>query len=62
MCKCLVPNETNMCNFQSLEIVNRGSETQPQVVRNLNKQARQGKGIVKTSHLPYKDKQQYILA
>ena len=27
----------NIINFQTLEIVNRGSETQPQVVENLNK-------------------------
>ena len=26
-----------MSNFQSLEVVDRGSETQPQVVENLNK-------------------------
>ena len=27
----------NINNFQTLEVVNRGSETQPQVVENLNK-------------------------
>ena len=29
--------KTNMNNFQPLEVVDRGSETQPQVVGNLNK-------------------------
>ena len=28
---------TNMTNFQPLDVVDRGSETQPQVVKNLNK-------------------------
>ena len=37
ICKCLLSNITNMSNFQSLEVVDRGSETQPQVVENLNK-------------------------
>ena len=30
----------NMSNFQPLEVVDRGSETQPQVVKNLNKLTR----------------------
>ena len=34
--KCLVSNETNMSNFQPLEVVGRGSETQLQVGENLN--------------------------
>ena len=32
---------TNMSNFHSLEVVDRGSETQPRVIENLNYQ---GKG------------------
>ena len=36
-CKCLVSNKTNMGNFHALEIVDRGSETQPKEVENLNK-------------------------
>ena len=34
--KCLVLTDTNMNNIQPLEVVDRGSETQPQVVENLN--------------------------
>ena len=37
MCKGLVSNYANMSNFEPLEVVDRGSETQPQVVENLNK-------------------------
>ena len=37
ICKYLCPNETNVCNFQPLEVVSRGSETQLQVAENLNK-------------------------
>ena len=37
ICKCLVSNETSISNFQALEVVDRGSETQPQVLENLNK-------------------------
>ena len=37
ICKCLASNSTHMSNFQPLEVVDRGSETQPQVVENLNK-------------------------
>ena len=33
-----------MSNFQPLEVVDRGSETQPQVVANLNKLTEQHKG------------------
>ena len=33
-----------MSNFQPLEVVDRGSETQPQVVENLNKLTQQDKG------------------
>ena len=33
-----------MTNFQPLEVVDRGSETQSQVVANLNKLAYQDKG------------------
>ena len=33
-----------MSNFQPLEVVNRGSETQPQVVENLNKLTEQDEG------------------
>ena len=33
-----------MRNFQPLEVVDRGSETQPQVVENLNKLAQQDEG------------------
>ena len=36
ICECLVYNLTNMSNFQPLEIVDCDSETQPQVVGNLN--------------------------
>ena len=32
-----------MSNFQQLEVVDRGSETQPQVVENLNKSPQQAK-------------------
>ena len=32
-----------MSNFHPLEVVNRGSETQPQVVENLNKLSQQNK-------------------
>ena len=38
------PGATNMSNFQPLDIVNRGSETQYQVVENLNKITSQDKG------------------
>ena len=44
ICKCLVPNWTNMSNFQQLEVVGRGSETQLQVAENLNKLTLQDKG------------------
>ena len=30
-------NKINMSNFQPLKVVDRGSETQPRVVENLNK-------------------------
>ena len=33
-----------MSNFQPLEVVDRGSETQPQVVENLNKFTKQDEG------------------
>ena len=33
-----------MSNFQPLEVVDRGSETQPQVVENLNKSPWQDRG------------------
>ena len=33
-----------MSNFQPLEVVDRGSETQPQVVENVNKLTQQYKG------------------
>ena len=36
ICKYLVSNQTNMSNFDPLEVVNRGSETQLQVGQNLN--------------------------
>ena len=36
ICKCLLTNLANMSDFQPLEVVDRGSETQPQVVENLN--------------------------
>ena len=36
-CNLLVSNEINTSNFQPLEVVDRGSETQPPVVENLNK-------------------------
>ena len=35
--ECLVSNSANISNFQPLEVVDRGSETQPQVVENINK-------------------------
>ena len=34
----------NMSNFHPLEVVDRGSETQPSVVENLNKLFQQNKG------------------
>ena len=37
ICKCLVSNLENMSNFQPLEVVDRGSETQPKVAENVNK-------------------------
>ena len=37
ICKYLFSNKANMSNFQPLEVVDRGSGTQPQVVENLNK-------------------------
>ena len=36
ICKYLVPNLANMSNFQPLEVVDRGSEAQHQLVENLN--------------------------
>ena len=36
ICKCLVLTYTNMNNIQQLEVVDRGSETQPQVIGTLN--------------------------
>ena len=33
----LISNPANMSNFQPLEVVDRGSDTQSQVVENLNK-------------------------
>ena len=33
-----------MSNFQALEVVDRGSETQPQVLENLDKFTQQDKG------------------
>ena len=33
-----------MSNLQPLEVVDRGSETQPQAVENLNKKTEQDKG------------------
>ena len=32
----MASNKTNMSNFQPLEVVDRGTETQLQVVENLN--------------------------
>ena len=37
ICKCVFSNLTYMSNFQPLEVVDRGSETQLKVVENLNK-------------------------
>ena len=37
ICKCLFSNLPNMSFFQPLAVVDRGSETKPQVVKNLNK-------------------------
>ena len=42
--RCLASNETNTSNFQLLEVVDRGSETQPQVIKYLNKLPQQDKG------------------
>ena len=36
ICKCLISNLTNMSDFQPIEIVGCGSETQSQVGDNLN--------------------------
>ena len=36
ICKCFFSNQTDMSNFQPLEVVDRGSETQLQVGENLN--------------------------
>ena len=44
ICKGAVSNSTNTGNFQPLGVVDRGSETQPQVVENLNKLTEQDKG------------------
>ena len=37
ICKLIVSIQTHMSNFQPLEVVDRGSEPQPQVVEHLNK-------------------------
>ena len=37
ICKYLLSSQINMSNFQPLEVVGRGSETQLQVGENLNK-------------------------
>ena len=37
ICKFLVSNLIKMSNFHTLEVVDRGSETQPQVCENLNR-------------------------
>ena len=37
MCKSMVSNLTNMGNFQPRYVVGRGSETQHNVVENVNK-------------------------
>ena len=37
ICKYVCSNLTNMSNFQPLEVVGRGSETQLQVAENLSK-------------------------
>ena len=43
-----------MSNFQTLEVVDRGSETQPRVVENLNKFTQKDKGgicfIMRSNH------------
>ena len=36
ICKCSVSNKANLSDFHPLEVVCRGSETQLQVVKNLN--------------------------
>ena len=38
-----------LTNFQPLEVVDRASETQPQVVENINKLTKQEKGLAVTS-------------
>ena len=44
MCKCFVPDETDMSSFHRIEVVGRGSETQLQVGKKLNKVT--GKGLM----------------
>ena len=41
----MVLDLTHMSNFQPLEVVDRGSETQPKVVENLNTLIQQGTGL-----------------
>ena len=41
-----------MSNFQPLEVVDRGSETQPQVVENLNKLSQQNNVKVSVTSVP----------
>ena len=36
ICECLVSNQTYMSTFHPLEVVDRGSETQRQVGKNLD--------------------------
>ena len=51
ICKYLVPNYTNMGNFHSVEVMGRGSETQPQVGENLNNNVA-GKALTVLHKLP----------
>ena len=44
MCKCFVQDETDMSKFHRLEVVGRGSETQLQAGKKLNKVT--GKGLM----------------
>ena len=45
ICKYFVSNKTSMSNIPPLEVVERGGDTQPQVVEYLNKITQQDKGL-----------------
>ena len=54
ICKYLCSNYTNMSNFQPLDVVGRGSETQLQVGENFKKFIQQNKGWIQCIIINYK--------